>query len=72
MSDLPSDSEDVFFMQASEANEYQTRKRMQRWEAQRQARILASGGQEENDASEQKEGLVEEVSWAAHGKVCSG
>ena len=59
-------------MQASEADEYQTRKRKQRWEAQRQARILARGGQEVNDASEQKEGPVEEVRGAAHGYVCSG
>jgi hypothetical protein len=52
MSDLPSDTEDMFFMEEEEAEDYQRRKRLQMWEAQRQARILAMNKQERCDAEE--------------------
>lgn len=51
MSELPSDSEDVFFMEGEEAEEYQRKKRLQYWEEQRQARIEGIDAQEAEDHS---------------------
>lgn len=53
MSDLPSDSEDLFFMEEEEAADFQRKKRMQFWENQRQERIRALASQEEDCVDEQ-------------------
>jgi hypothetical protein len=66
MSDLPSDAEDMFFMEAEEIEEYQRKKRMKYWEDQRRARIEAIAAQQDDntdidEVEEIKEGKTEEV-----------